>query len=198
MKVWGLNEQELQHAATEVGVTPHQLREDGRALRFTLRPDRSLGKLGGDYKYQRTSSSGFHPDRKVFAVCWHGHRDFMLEVFKCNPEARIKTMWADYKDREDFLDKYEATGYHNVGSMMYPMQAREVCNCATGEWLIDLSVRPDVQVYNMRQSSIQACPHFIMVPEHYRADGTCKCNDPAEQQKMVEEWGYSKEDFVGV
>jgi hypothetical protein len=38
------------------------------------------------------------------------------------------------------------------------------------------------------QAAMQACPHFIMVPEHYREDGTCKCNDP--EHKEMEEWGY--------
>lgn len=38
------------------------------------------------------------------------------------------------------------------------------------------------------QSAMAACPHVIMVPEHYREDCTCKCNDPNE--KVLGEWGY--------
>lgn len=32
------------------------------------------------------------------------------------------------------------------------------------------------------------CPHYILVPEHYREDGICKCNDPGALE--MREWGY--------
>lgn len=32
------------------------------------------------------------------------------------------------------------------------------------------------------------CPHLILVGEHYRTDGSCKCNDPNET--VMTEWGY--------
>lgn len=32
------------------------------------------------------------------------------------------------------------------------------------------------------------CPHSIMVPEHYREDGSCKCDDPNDP--LMAEWGY--------
>lgn len=57
---------------------------------------------------------------------------------------------------------------------------------------------PDGVLRNERhilQSNIMACPHVIMVPEHYREDGTCKCDDPNEQAMMIREWGYSPSDF---
>jgi len=52
-----------------------------------------------------------------------------------------------------------------------------------------------VKTRSIKQSDMQKCPHFIMVAEHYRDDGTCKCNDPEEQAMMIREWGYSAEDF---
>lgn len=61
------------------------------------------------------------------------------------------------------------------------------------------TLHPDGTVTNVRtikQSDIAKCPHFIMVPEHYREDGTCKCNDPVEQARMIKDWGYSKRDFL--
>lgn len=48
----------------------------------------------------------------------------------------------------------------------------------------------------IKRSSFIACPFHIMVPEHYRDDGTCKCNDAAERARMVEEWDYTIEDFI--
>lgn len=32
------------------------------------------------------------------------------------------------------------------------------------------------------------CPHLIFAGEHYRDDGSCKCNDPDET--VMAEWGY--------
>lgn len=196
MKIWGLTEAQLEQCATEIGVKLYEARVEGRAIRCRILPTGE--KIEGDYKYQRTSASGWHADRRVHAVCWHGYRDFMLAVFEVNPDARIKTMMADYRGKDDFLSKYEETGYRNVGSMMYPMQAREVCNCANGNWLIDLSTNQYSSQYQIKQSTIQGCRFYIFDPSHYRADGTCKCDDPAEQTRMIAEWGYAKEDFVNV
>jgi len=39
-----------------------------------------------------------------------------------------------------------------------------------------------------RASMMLACPHVILMPEHYRPDGTCRCNDPEHNE--MEEWGY--------
>lgn len=32
------------------------------------------------------------------------------------------------------------------------------------------------------------CPHFIFAGEHYREDGSCKCDDPNET--IMAAWGY--------
>lgn len=37
-------------------------------------------------------------------------------------------------------------------------------------------------------SDIRACPHVIFEPSHYRADGSCRCNDSSH--KEMGEWGY--------
>ena len=53
------------------------------------------------------------------------------------------------------------------------------------------TLHPDGSVTDEReieQSAIKACPHFIMVPEHYHADGSCRCNDPDHPE--MEKWGY--------
>lgn len=60
------------------------------------------------------------------------------------------------------------------------------------------TLHPDGSLTNVRyikQSAIAACPHVIMVPEHYRTDASCKCDDPREQAMMIRKWGYSRADF---
>lgn len=52
-------------------------------------------------------------------------------------------------------------------------------------------LNPDGSLRNVRvipMSAMGACPHFIMVPEHYRTDNTCRCNDAAHAE--MAEWGY--------
>lgn len=44
-------------------------------------------------------------------------------------------------------------------------------------------------VRTLRQSVMRKCPHFIMVPGHYRADDTCRCND--KDHTEMSEWGYT-------
>ena len=44
----------------------------------------------------------------------------------------------------------------------------------------------------MNTADIHKCPHTIFLPRHYRADGSCKCNDP-ENTEMAQ-WGYAWND----
>jgi hypothetical protein len=53
----------------------------------------------------------------------------------------------------------------------------------------------ETDVVCIRQADIAACPFCIMVPSHYRPDGSCKCDDPEERAMMIKEWGYSEKDF---
>ncbi len=65
------------------------------------------------------------------------------------------------------------------------------------------TLNPDGTLSNVReipQSCLQRCPFFIMMPEHYREDGTCKCNDPEHRKNVMYAWGYRVADFrrVGI
>ena len=55
-----------------------------------------------------------------------------------------------------------------------------------------------LRVTMMKHSNILACPFCIIVPSHYRADGSCKCDDPQEQAMMIKEWGYTKKSFAKI
>lgn len=45
------------------------------------------------------------------------------------------------------------------------------------------------EVRFIRHSDIAACPHTILLPDHYRADGSCRCDDSGHGE--MAEWGYS-------
>ncbi len=53
-------------------------------------------------------------------------------------------------------------------------------------------------VRRIKHSDIRACPHTILVAAHYREDGSCKCDNLEERQKMIREWGYKQSDFKGI
>lgn len=44
------------------------------------------------------------------------------------------------------------------------------------------------KVTRISGAMVQGCPHAIMMPEHYREDGTCRCDD--KDHKVMAEWGY--------
>jgi len=56
----------------------------------------------------------------------------------------------------------------------------------------------ETNIRMIKQSDILKCPFVIMVASHYREDGTCKCNDPDEQQHMIKEWGYKPQHFIKI
>ena len=53
-------------------------------------------------------------------------------------------------------------------------------------------------IRSLPQSAMLACPFFIMVPSHYREDNSCKCDDPTERAVMIQEWGYTTDDFDSI
>lgn len=51
---------------------------------------------------------------------------------------------------------------------------------------------------SVTQGDMLKCPHKIIEFNHYRTDGSCKCDDAAERTKMIMEWGYSAGDFANI
>lgn len=204
MKVWTtLDPSEIRECADEIGVQIHSdwagngIMRDGRAWNFRLAL-RSGVKRGRNHKYQRMSAGYNAGERRVAAVCWHGHRDFMRAIYRRDPDARIKSAFADYRGSEEFEQKFPTTGDRNIGSMYYPTLAREACTCGHDEWDVetrDYIGSPNGYSTTMRQSDLSRCPFFILMPEHYREDGTCKCDNPEHREMMIREWEYSEEDF---
>ena len=50
------------------------------------------------------------------------------------------------------------------------------------------------EIFNrtLRQESILKCPHTIFVPEHYREDESCRCDDSTHWEMVG--WGYTWDD----
>ena len=111
MKVWGVTEGDIREIATLCGVAIHGdwggqgITKDGNALRCRLKVDPTQPRTNGLLPFQRT---GYH-GRRLPAVSWEGHREFMLVVFERFPEARIKSAIADYKGRAEFFRLHPET-----------------------------------------------------------------------------------------
>ena len=90
-----------------------------------------LVKQKENKNYQRT---GYYNNkdgskRKVNAICWHGFRDFFIELYKYNDSLRIVTANTTYTSVFDFYKNYNQTGYKNIGSMIQPLQYNKACLC---------------------------------------------------------------------
>jgi len=89
-------------------------------------------KLGPSKKYQRL---GFMKNkngsrRKINAVCWHGFRDFLIELYNISGNNfRVVTAQTTYNNKDDFYNKYPATAATNIGSMIEPLHYEDACNC---------------------------------------------------------------------
>lgn len=59
-------------------------------------------------------------------------------------------------------------------------------------------LNPDGTVTNARtikSSSIGKCPFYILDPEHYREDESCRCDDP--DHEIMDSWGYTWDKETG-
>ena len=133
MKIWGLDPNELREAAEKAEVRLYNLGEDGRGYGLTLKTHGPTSN-GKPVKWGRVSQSVRNKDgsprRVAGAVCWHGHREFMREVFKINPDARIKTALADYQGKDDFEETHRQTrgkGGDYAGFRILPYA--QACDC---------------------------------------------------------------------
>lgn len=172
----------IEEAAAAIGVEVDGPTREGRGWRFRLRLA-DLPRNGPPYV--RVGRHGL-----IAAVCWHGFRDFLRYVFERYPEAVAITAIARYEGKAGFERDYPATGDRNIGSVICPVLYRDACRCSDtvrGGDRGDRDVRFSVRT--LKQSHLLACPHVIIAAEHYREDGTCRCDDPTHTQ--MAEWQYT-------
>ncbi len=115
MQVRGLDQQQLEQAATDTGVRLVNFRPQGRGFAFTLGLEGEL--------WRRRSPSG----RKVAAVCYHGHAAFMQRVFQLNQDAVLISAQVRYDGRVDFVAKA-----CDVGQRTFDRKGTtyaELCDC---------------------------------------------------------------------
>lgn len=67
--------------------------------------------------------------RRVHAACWHAYRDVLTKLFDEYPDAVVRTAFANYHGKRGFEIHYPDTAYRNIGSLMYPVEASDACDC---------------------------------------------------------------------
>lgn len=125
---------QLADAAARTGVAlyearPANARESAWRFRIVPLPERDED---GWKLYQRRSTSSFSTERKVHAVCWHGHRQFFGELFKLAPDAVVRTAMAVWTLKTFTVDNLWETYRKNIGAPVFPVCAGEACNCNAG------------------------------------------------------------------
>lgn len=134
MHVKNATEQALKEAANAVGVRINGPTPSRGGYRFTLRTD----GYGPELRYGRRSfrrNRDGSRRRVPGAVCWHGHRDFMHELFARCPDAVLVTALATYRGRADFEAKFPATYWRKsrAAGVMFMPEAPEALPCDCDE-----------------------------------------------------------------
>lgn len=114
--------------------------------------------------HRRTASYGWgNSERRVSAVCWHGHYAFMRYLFALRPDARIKSAVADYRGLTDFLRSAGDTAHRNIGSSMYPLSMAEACFCSDygNNYMDDVDHDADAWALDYLESLITAAPMSV-------------------------------------
>lgn len=218
MYIWGLDSQKLEGIALDLGLEIENGRSKGRAYAFRLCPPSSRSR------YARVSPNPWGKPRHIKACCYHAFRDYIGRAFQ-QGATRVQSTGGDWRSLDAFKADLSRLHSQNVGSQMYPASMGELCRCEAygidirpGGGAFDCETwarvsqdhrvqfsraEPDgeggvriVNVASIRQADIARCPFAIMVPAHYRPDGSCKCDDPAEQAMMIKEWGYTRASFT--
>lgn len=119
--------EQLEAAAALVGVAVviTTLNAKGDRHRVKVNP---LGAIG-ERKYQRISLNMDGSERRVFAVCWHGFRDFFRACYAVAPDAVFRTALDVWDGSADFEARFPASGHVNIGSQFQPLMTADACQC---------------------------------------------------------------------
>lgn len=138
-------------AAYQTGIQLAELDARGSGFKFKLRPifdDRldeearaCLGQRPTDRKYQRISGDSSEMqwktweqrNRRVAAICWHGHRDFLRALYAMAPDCTVRTVLTTYKSADDFEARYRETRDGMPGKNGVMLTSSLECVCGDDE-----------------------------------------------------------------
>ena len=126
----GITKAALEFAAASIGVsvTVTPLNQKDSRHRVKVNPS-DFKNENGDRNYQRISLNYNGTERRVFAVCWHGFRDYFRACFEQYPDAVFTTALDKWEGSADFEARFPASGQTNIGSMVNPLRIVDACRC---------------------------------------------------------------------
>lgn len=97
----------------------------GRRVSVRLRP---VNSEAGE-RWRKVKDNPFTGNRRrVHAVSWQGYYVFWAALFELDPDMKVKSMVANWRNREHFYHTVDDTGFTNQGSQMFPEYAHYQCH----------------------------------------------------------------------
>lgn len=118
MKVKGIKLESITWIAKNLDIELSNIRKAGRFIAFKASPVSSYAK------YARRTGSG----RRIKALCYHGRRDFIQELFNGGATA-VETAHGRWYSKSAFERDLYRLANINVGSIMYPALMITLCDC---------------------------------------------------------------------
>ena len=116
MKVKGITEQVLQEIADKLEIEVSNVRYHGRFILFRASP------MSTDGPYSRVNHNG----RRVHALCYHGFRDLILELFDAGAKV-VSSAAGRWESREQFENDLPLLAAMPKGTMAMPMRMLDLC-----------------------------------------------------------------------
>lgn len=137
----------IQTATIQTDVRLTTLKDRGRAISFRILPTNGPAWTPGlkdhpnlypsgrlrptaQIPYQLIRQTWQGTSRRVNAVCWHGHRDFLARLFTILPDLTVRTARATYRGLDNFHQTFPLTDI-NIGSNFQPLLYSDACNCSS-------------------------------------------------------------------
>lgn len=123
MRIWTINESQVDRITVIMGVTTNRLDSDSVAVNVTVRP------IDSRSKYSRSSYSYvFNTPRRGPWLCYHGFEEFIRQCFDYGA-TRIKSMMGDWHTLAEFEEALLELEYRNAGSVAFPIALGAECPC---------------------------------------------------------------------
>jgi hypothetical protein len=122
MIIYGVPMADLIRLADSTDARVDSVKVQGKGIRFILRP------TGERYRKVNPISK-----RRTAVFCWHGHFEYLRELFHAYPAAKVKTDMVTYDGATDFHAKAWDTGTVRLNthpqSPWYPFTVADCCHC---------------------------------------------------------------------
>lgn len=128
--------------------------------------------------------------------------DFVGDSYPERVRARARRYAIEMMRNKSKLDKRLDRPVNAVGTNARDFGVGNIWGNGTPEPVTQFgTLSPDGELTNVRsikQADLRKCRFTILMADHYREDGSCKCDDSEHRKRMIKEWEYSVSDFQGI